>query len=139
MRERLRPAEAPTAQQIAVLIADLDSNRFSVRQKASDDLAKIRDVVAGALRKKLAEKPSLELRQRIEQLLNRTEQLTPESLRALRVVEVLEHIGSPGAKQELERLANGAEGARLTREAKASLERMKKRAVILRSAETKRP
>lgn len=52
---------------------------------------------------------------------------TPEQLRALRSLEVLEHIGTPEAKQLLERLAGGAEGARLTREAKASLKRFAKR------------
>ena len=79
------------------------------------------------LRKKLAEKPSLEVRQQIEQLLTKVEQLTPESIRALRASEVLEHLGSPEAKQVLEMLATGAEGTRLTMEAKASLERLKKR------------
>ena len=46
------------------------------------------------------------------------------SLQALRAVELLEHIGSREARQVLERLAKGAPEARLTREAKASLERL---------------
>jgi hypothetical protein len=70
----------------------------------------------------LNEKPSLEVHQRIERLLAR---IKPETWRDLRAVEVLERIGSPEAKQVLESLAKGAEGARLTREAKASLERLK--------------
>jgi hypothetical protein len=36
----------------------------------------------------------------------------------------LERIGTPEARQLLKRLATGAPGARLTREAKASLERL---------------
>lgn len=135
LSERLRPAAEPTDQQIALLITNLDSNLFTVRQKASDDLIKIRDGAGPALRKKLAEKPSLELRQRVEQLLNRTEEPTSDSLRALRSVEVLEQIGSPEAKQVLEKLATGIEGARLTREAKASLERLRKRAAAVQAAE----
>jgi hypothetical protein len=42
-------------------------------------------------------------------------------------VEVLEHIGTSDAKQLLEMLATGTEGARLTKEARASLERLNKR------------
>jgi len=38
----------------------------------------------------------------------------------------LERIGTSEAKKLLETLATGAEGARLTEEAKASLERLKK-------------
>jgi len=43
-------------------------------------------------------------------------------------IEVLERIGTPPARQMLEKLAAGADGARLTREARASLERLNKRA-----------
>jgi hypothetical protein len=45
----------------------------------------------------------------------------------LRAIEVLEQAGTPQARQELERLAGGAAGARMTQEAKASLERPQRR------------
>jgi hypothetical protein len=41
----------------------------------------------------------------------------------------LEQIGTAKARQLLENLAQGAEGARLTRDAKAALERLFKRPV----------
>jgi hypothetical protein len=44
----------------------------------------------------------------------------------------LERIGSPDAQAVLETLAGGAPGARETKEAKASLERLKERAGQLR-------
>jgi hypothetical protein len=50
-----------------------------------------------------------------------------DALRQLRAVEALEHIGTADARQVLQRLADGAPDARLTREAQASLERLKRR------------
>ncbi len=48
------------------------------------------------------------------------------SFPSLRTVEVLEIAGTPEARQVLEQLAKGAPEARLTQEAKASLERLAK-------------
>jgi hypothetical protein len=73
------------------------------------------------LREALKGKPTLETRKRVEQLLEGIR------LRCLRAVEVLEHIGTPDAQQVLKTLASGTPPARLTREAKASLERLAKR------------
>jgi hypothetical protein len=53
--------------------------------------------------------------------------LTGDTLRGLRALEALETIGTPAARQELDRLARGAEAALLTREAQASLQRLAKR------------
>jgi len=128
LKSRLQPVPEPDAHQITGWITDLDSARFAVRQKAGEALGKVGEQAEAALRKKLAEKPSPEVRRRIERLLTRIEQPRGESLRALRAVEVLEHIGNPEAKRVLQTLATGAEGARVTREAKASLSRLKKQA-----------
>jgi hypothetical protein len=69
--------------------------------------------------------------QQTERLLGRLEGTGPsgERLQALRGIEVLELIGSRDARQVLERLAKGAPEARLTQEAKASLERLALRPV----------
>jgi len=125
MKQQLRPV--PEAN-IARLLDDLESPQFAVRLKARDELARFRDIAEPALRKRLEEKPSLEVVRQIEQLLTRFEQqpLLPELVRALRAVEVLEHTASSEAKQLLEPLATGAEDARLTREARASLSRLAK-------------
>jgi hypothetical protein len=51
-------------------------------------------------------------------------QASPVRLRSLRALEVLERAGTAEARQLIQRIAAGAAEARLTREAKASLERL---------------
>ncbi|MBV8614227.1 MAG: hypothetical protein JOY66_10715, partial [Acetobacteraceae bacterium] len=65
-------------------------------------------------------------RRRIDDLLAKIEQHapTPEELRACRGIEVLERIGTPPARAVLEALADGAESAVLTREARLALARL---------------
>src|SRR5205085_91419 len=113
---------------LAGLIADLDDERFTVRERASSELALFGEAAAPALRKKLADKPSLEARQRVEQLLARLNNplgaWSPDELRGVRALEVLERVGTSEASQILESLSKGASGDRLAQEAKASLDRL---------------
>src|SRR5262249_43555777 len=64
-----------SAEQIAAWIIDLDSNEFTVRTKATDELRKHVLQAAPALEKALNDKPSLEVRQRIEDLLAERDRL----------------------------------------------------------------
>jgi WD40 repeat protein len=125
--KHLRPAADP--EQILQLIADLSSPRFAVRQKAFMELQYLEEAAEGPLRRMLAEQPSLELRRRVEALLQEIDEKPPDLtlLRALRAVEVLERIGGPDATKLLATLASGAAEARLTREAKATLKRLPSR------------
>ena len=129
-RERLRPAPPADSGRVARLIADLDDERFAVREKATTELEKLGKEIEPALHKALQGKPSLEVRRRIDRLLEKLESAapSPEQLRLLRALEVLEHIGTPEARELLRTLAKGASGARLTQEAKASLDRLANRA-----------
>jgi WD40 repeat protein len=126
LRDQLRPEQMPAAKQIDRWLKDLDHDQFTVREEATRELEKHLDVVAPALRKALAAGPSPEVRRSLTQLIELAEEgrWAPESLRTLRAIEVLEHIGSEEARTALETLAGGAPEARLTREAKASLERL---------------
>jgi hypothetical protein len=125
LKERLHPVTPPDPHRLRQLLADLDSADFSVRQKAGQELLTLGESAEPGLRQALQGKPSLEVRQRLERLLETLERTT--KLRALRAVEVLEAIGSPEARRLLETLSEGMPEARLTREAMASLERMAKR------------
>jgi WD40 repeat protein len=129
LKERLRPVQPAGAAELAALIADLGADKFAVRQKATTELAALGKAAEGALRQALANRPPLETRRRVQQLLDKLEpgQTSPEYLLALRAVEVLEMIGSAEARQILGRLAQGAPGADLTREAQAALQRLDRR------------
>jgi WD40 repeat protein len=128
LRDRLQPMPSPDRAKIDRLIADLNSERFGARNKAGEALEKLGDVAEPALRQALAGRPSLEVRRRIEHLLERIDGpiREPEQLRHLRAIEILEQIGTPPARQVLEKLAHGAPGARRTREAQAALDRLAK-------------
>lgn len=71
--------------------------------------------------------PPSSRRRRIEEALATLSGVPPaNTLRDLRAVEVLERIGTPKARQLLEKLAQGAPEARQTREAKAAVERLER-------------
>ncbi|HTU18927.1 MAG TPA: sigma-70 family RNA polymerase sigma factor [Gemmataceae bacterium] len=126
-KEQLRAVTVADVKRIAQMIRELDSDDFAVRTRAMEELAKQGESVRVALEQTLKDKPSLEVRRRIEQLL---EQLGPEhssQLHPRRAIEVLELIGTREAREVLATLAAGADAARLTREAKAALERLAKK------------
>jgi len=127
LRVRLKPAPPINSERIVRLVADLENDRFDARKFATLSLEKLSELAEPALRKRLADSPPLEVRQRIEHLLDKLAgPLTdPERLRAHRSLEILEHIGTPEAKAVLQTLARGAPEARLTLEAKETLERLK--------------
>jgi RNA polymerase sigma factor (sigma-70 family) len=129
LAEQLRPAALTDTKRIPQLIADLDSDDFATRTRAVEDLEKLGTAAQPALLKVLAAKPSLELNKRVEGILKKLEDKVPsgDELRDLRAVEVLERIGSGEARQVLEKLAQGAPEARLTLEAAAALERLRRR------------
>src|SRR5262249_25436684 len=97
---------------LAVLIADLNSNQFSARENAEKELEKMGGVASGALRQALQARPSAEVRRRLEQLIDKQDREavspSPDQIRALRAIEVLELVGTPEAQQLLKSLAKGA-------------------------------
>jgi RNA polymerase sigma factor (sigma-70 family) len=129
LRLHLKPIENVDEKRIAQLIADLDSDAFAVREKATEELRKLGELAEPAYRKALASRPSLEVSRRLQELLDEVErhQWRPSAsvLRQLRAVELLERIGTPEARKLLDTLVDGAEGARQTREARAAVGRLR--------------
>jgi WD40 repeat protein len=126
LRTRVRPEQAPTAEQIAGSLKDLDHNDFAIREQAGAELEKRLEVVVASLRKALAAGPSPEVRRRLTSLVERADLCarSGEALRLLRAIEVLERIGSPEARRVLETVAGGSAEARLTQEATGALKRL---------------
>jgi RNA polymerase sigma factor (sigma-70 family) len=132
LTKHLHPARPADPQRLRQLVADLESEQFTVREKAQEELAKLGDLAEPALRRTLDNKPTLEARRRVQAVLERLRGpvTRPEMLQALRAVAVLEDIGTPEARRLLEELVQGAPEARLTREAEASLRRLALRGSI---------
>jgi RNA polymerase sigma factor (sigma-70 family) len=124
-RERLKPATEPPLEPIRKLIADLDSQQFARRNAAKKELVALDEQAAPALCAALQGAISEEQRRRIEQMLSALEIVrSPERLRHLRALEVLERIGTPDAERVIRSLATGLPEARVTRDAKATVERL---------------
>lgn len=129
LKRHVPPAKIADEERLTRLIVDLDSDLFAVRERATQELERRGEGAETALRQALTKSPTLEARRRMENLLAqlRGMPLSPDTLRSLRAVEVLEYIGTPDSLRLLKSLADGAAQARLTREAKVALERLGKR------------
>ncbi len=127
LQDRLQPVK-PGGPEAARLIADLDSKTFKAREHAFKELKKLGARVEPELRQALQKQPSGEARRRLEQLLAAVEQhpATPDELRQLRALAVLEWIGDAEAQALLTRLAGGAPGAWLTTQAQDCLQRLRR-------------
>jgi WD40 repeat protein len=138
VEKRLHPVPAPKGRRIAQLIRDLNDDRFATREEATEELEQRGEAAEAALRQALDSEPPPEVRRRIERILSRMEErmlpagwpLSPDQLRQLRTVEVMEHLGSSEAQRVLRGLFQGDPDARLTQEAKASLDRLARRPVV---------
>jgi hypothetical protein len=109
------------------LITDLDSDSFPVRQNASAELAKRGYGAEGALRRTLREKPSLEVRRRIELLLSDLKEDVRATRRWNRTILLLEWKASPFARKVLGDLAKSSAHYTVTEDARKALSRLEVR------------
>lgn len=126
IRHHVKPV---TDQEVKQLLADLDARSFQVRTKARERLLQLGRFLEPALRGMLESKPSLEVRRRVEDILDAVTRagLNPEGVQVLRGVELLEMVGTEAATKVLGELATGSPACTLTREAQASLNRLRLR------------
>jgi hypothetical protein len=110
------------AKRLKQWLDDLDDESFETRQRAEAEIEKLGEAARPALQKAADGQSSLHVRRTIDRL---KAKIDPRQLmRPARSVEVLEFIGTPAARDLLEKLAKGAPEARLTTEAQASLARL---------------
>jgi RNA polymerase sigma factor (sigma-70 family) len=122
LAEQLKPVAALDAERFARLLKKLESDQFSEREEATQELKKLGDSLEPALRKALQGNHVLETRRRLQALLDDLD--GNERLRSRRAIEVLERIDDKPARELLRHLSQGASGAWLTEEARTSLERL---------------
>jgi RNA polymerase sigma factor (sigma-70 family) len=124
LRQRLQPWRVDL-KGIEGLIGQLDDKQFAVRQQATLELEQLGALARPALRRALEAKPSLEVRRRLEDLLQRLAKVAPQQTRrALRAVEVLEYLGTRPARHLLHELAREALEPGLRLEAEGALRRL---------------
>jgi hypothetical protein len=127
MLQKQLPLPAPPGEkQVARLLADLDSDDFTTREKATVDLERAGAGVMKAVERFLMKSLSVEAKRRAERVLAKIEEDNSPigGIRDRRAVECLEWIGNDDARQLLKTLAGGVAEAQLTREAKAALARL---------------
>jgi dipeptidyl aminopeptidase/acylaminoacyl peptidase len=126
LREHLKPAVPADAKLLAKLVADLDSNDFTVRDAANQKLTALGEFALPALNQIMSSPSTLEVKRRAEVMLAKLNdgKLTAEQLRQVRAVEVLESAATPPARDVLQAFAKGAPGMLVTREAQAALGRL---------------
>jgi WD40 repeat protein len=127
-RKHLKPVHDVDDATLQRWLADLDSEQYALRARATQGLLEQGDRAEDSLKELLADPPSLEFTRRAQAILAQlaARRVKPEgkALQAIRAVEVLEMIGTTAAKRLLDNLAKGSPYNILTREAAASLRRL---------------
>jgi RNA polymerase sigma factor (sigma-70 family) len=122
LRERTRPPVI-TGTTLKSLLADLDAEEFTRRQRATDTLAGYGEAVREALLAEQKRSPSVEVRRRVQRLLDRLTGRTPERLQRIRAVEAVEGMETEEARALLRTWAGGGSGPTLAAEAEAAVRR----------------
>lgn len=128
LRTKLQPVRAPLPADIARWVAEVGDRRFATREKATLGLAAAGEHARTEIVQALTgQQLNPEARRRLEQFLRRLEEgLTPVKLQPLRVIEVLERLGTPEARSVLESLGQLTSDVVVKDEIVRALERMKK-------------
>ncbi len=126
LRERLRPAERPSAGEWRKLIAALDHQEFRERAAAVRRLESFGLDVVEDLRAELKQAVSAEVRERLGQLIAKHATVAPDGkrLRVIRALAVLEEVNTIDARRLVAELSRGVATAPETRAAAATLNRM---------------
>jgi WD40 repeat protein len=125
LEARVKPAPPLDMKRAMEQLRQLEDEQYDARERATAELKQLGEVASPLIDKMLAGQLNAETRRRLEQVRDKLASavLEGDRLRGVRVVEVLEHIGTPQARAVLQALADGAPGAVLTASAQAALKR----------------
>jgi WD40 repeat protein len=127
LKARVHSVVKPNPKQVAKLIADLSSEEFALRTKATKALYELGDGVERAMREAQKAFPTLEASRRLAQILKKLEAdqtgMEKEIVRKLRAIDALEQMGTPEARRFLEVLAKETPNARVEEAAAAAQRR----------------
>jgi WD40 repeat protein len=127
--DRIKPVAPLDKEWVAARLRDLDSAKFAERDRATRELEQAGERIVPFLEKLLEGKPTAEARERAERLVSKLRgpgSETGRTAQTQRGLEVLEWIGSKSARELVEILAKGADGAALTKDAKETLGRWRR-------------
>lgn len=128
LKNKLTPVQPIEEKRVRQLLAQLDSDSFEEREKANRQLLALGEQFLPILRQTLNERPTPETKKRVEGILELLARgPSPEHLRLLRALAVLEWNNLPEAVEHLRHLASGAPSASLTQAAKAALRHLKEK------------
>jgi hypothetical protein len=126
LKNRLKAPVTIPRGKLSQLLKDLDDDKFAVRDKANRELEELGERAETALRSALENNPSLELRRRVELLLEKLKDRPSDELRTIRCLELLEWISTAEATGVVETVAKGGPDSRISRDAVRSVQRMRK-------------
>jgi outer membrane protein assembly factor BamB len=117
LARQLRAAPEPAEKAVRALAANLSSRDFHMRQAAYQRLSRHGAAIQSLLQQEMDRAVTAEARIRIGRLLYDSRDLQPrneQEWRVLRALRVLERRGDEVSRRVLQRLAGGAQGARIT-------------------------
>jgi RNA polymerase sigma factor (sigma-70 family) len=111
LRPLVKPVPVPDQPSVEELLVQLDDNTFKTREQATHLLLQRGRSAVSKLRAHLKDRPSLEVRARVERILRQLEAIppSPEELRVLRAVTVLSRVDTPSSRALLAEVAAGTE------------------------------
>ena len=121
----------PATDGIERWVADLGNTSFAKRSEATQRLRSLGMSAWPAVKAALERPTELEVRRRLEELLDTMlTQPHPDLLRDLRVIQMLETLGTPEARQTLVRVEKSASHGPRAEAARSAIERIGKRANV---------
>jgi hypothetical protein len=128
LKEQIHPIAVPPLdrQHVEKLLTELDSNRFVTREKATKELLSLGELAIDRLQRSLEKPSSEEAQRRAHMVLKKLAEpaLTPDRVRALQILELLEQLRSRKAVALLQEIERDALIPQLRREARQAAQRV---------------